>query len=81
MPQFRLPQTVYAVAIYYVSLLTADYYLCSRIVIVSGENPLTDAEAVARVRKDLEENWPAPLDPAHTWRLASACVSRATLTR
>lgn len=59
MPQIRPPWTAYAVALMYLRNGDGSGFAISRIVTVSGHNPLTDSEATQRARDDVEGAVPA----------------------
>lgn len=73
------PMTIYSVAMYYPAVVGPEYYLTSRMLTVSGVNPLTSDEVVARARRALEADWPAGFKTAADWRFALASVTFITL--
>jgi hypothetical protein len=58
MQPLQFPMTIYAVALLYVGP-SRGTTLCSRMLTVSGVNPLTAEEVSARARKAVEETWNA----------------------
>lgn len=74
------PYTTYAVALYYAPREGATYLLTSRLFIVSGDNPLTKEEAIARARKAVEAEEPALFASGDRWHEPAGAVSWVVAT-
>lgn len=81
MPRMNLPYTMYSICGIYKDSASGEWNLCNSIQFVSGINPLTDREALARFVEEMETTWLAKKDNPADWKLLEGTLVRsATIT-